>query len=234
MADGEVDVEWQRHLSYNGENVYHFFKKEQHPMINAWRKTNYFSMTVHEYKDGVLQGEETKIRFSVRFPMKTPTNVDEWLKAFDDYYKQLPPRRNLKTMEEREQNRDTGTFTQTNGNLLTIRRKLEFCWKHSTPGMKTFDLGELWKKENRRMFRSAKVNAVEEATLDSAAESAQMKKKKEQEKHDTADAVQMAVQQNHAERLAELAEAVNLPAEAPPAHDPGDEDSQEGGMSDAA
>ena len=62
-----------------------------------------------------------------------------------------------------------------------------------------------------------------------------MKKKEEQEKHDAADAVQMAVQQNHAERLTELAEAVNLPAEAPPAHDPGDEDSQEGeGMSDAA
>lgn len=62
-----------------------------------------------------------------------------------------------------------------------------------------------------------------------------MKKKEEQEKHDTADAVQMAVQQNHAERLAELAKAANLPAEAPPAHDPGDEDSQEGeGMSDAA
>ena len=54
-----------------------------------------------------------------------------------------------------------------------------------------------------------------------------MKKKEEQEKHDAADAVQMAVQQNHAERLAELAEAANLPAEAPPAHDPGDEDSQE-------
>ena len=51
-----------------------------------------------------------------------------------------------------------------------------------------------------------------------------MKKKEEQEKHDAADAVQMAVQQNHAERLAELAEAANLPAEAPPAHDPGDED----------
>ena len=199
-------------------------------MINSWRKTNYLPMTVHEYKDGVRQGDKrgTEMRLSIRFPMKTPTNVDEWLKGFDDAYKQLPPRRNLKTMQEHEQNHDTGTFTQTNGTVLTIRRKLEFCWKHSTPGMTTFDLGELWKKKNRGMFRSAEVNGTEAATLNSAAESAQMKKKKEQEKHDAADAVQMAVQQNHAERLAELAEGANLPAEAPVAHDPGDDDDGDG------
>ena len=116
MAEGEVDVEWQRHLTYNGEVVRHFFKKEQHPMINSWRKTNYLPMTVHEYKDGVRQGDKrgTEMRLSIRFPMKTPTNVDEWLKVFDDAYKQLPPRRNLKTMQEHEQNHDTVPFVWVN------------------------------------------------------------------------------------------------------------------------